>query len=475
MNRIGEGFIYTLQSGADGDMSKVFTAHGFGICLLAMLAIIFFWFLAFKRPIYEGILISFLVLLTVTGTWSNVFTFIDEALSTNLLYSMMAFSAMSQILSKTKIIDNCVMIILSLLGKVPGGAGYAAVAASAFMGALSGSGPANVMATGSITIPAMIRSGYPPHLAANVESTSSYLGNMIPPSSNILAALGAYVAYTGIEMSTGSFWVACWGVSVWFILSRFIQLFIFCKVYKIKAMNKEDIPNLKQSVKEGWTGLLLPVIILLPFLFDAVFSGFISSRLGAAGAKQFSSSLLIFVGGVTALISIFLAKNRREMTPKAILHTFAKGLKSLVPTIATCILGYMIGELFSFLQAGVSITEVMAQWNPGLIVLAFVIPLICCFISMVIPGSAMVNMFGFVFISIFASAGANPLLVAAMLPCICGVMCGITPPFALGMYAGMAIAKSDFTKTLQNDLWWVAVQYVLEVVVLLGLLPVFGV
>jgi TRAP-type uncharacterized transport system fused permease subunit len=94
---------------------------------------------------------------------------------------------------------------------------------------------------------------------------------------------------------------------------------------------------------------------------------------------------------------------------------------------------------------------------------------------MVIPGSAMVNMFGFIFISMFASAGANPLLVAAMLPCVCGVMCGITPPFALGMYAGMVIAKSDFTKTLKNDLWWVAAQYLLEVVVLLGLLPVFGV
>ena len=475
MEHIGEGFIYLVENNADGSLSKVLTAYGFGICLLAMLGVIFLWFLAFRRPIYEGILISFAVLLTITGTWSNVFGFIDGALGTNLLYSMMAFTAMSQILSKTKIIDNCVMIILSLLGKVPGGAGYAAVAASGFMGALSGSGPANVMATGSITIPAMIKSGYPPELAANVESTSSYLGNMIPPSSNILAALGAYVAYTGIEMSTGSFWVACWGVSIWFILTRFIQLFIFCRVYKIKAMKKDDIPGFRESVKAGWTGLLLPVIILAPFLFDSFASDFIISRLGAAGAKSFSSSLLIFVGGVTALIAIFMAKNRREMTPVTIVETFRKGLKSLVPTIATCILGYMIGELFAFVNAGNSIATLMAEWNPGLIVLAFVIPLVACFISMVIPGSAMVNMFGLVFISLFASAGANPLLVAAMLPCICGVMCGITPPFALGMYAGMSIAKSDFTKTLKNDLWWVAVQYILEVIVLLGLLPIFGV
>lgn len=475
MSGIGEGFIWYLADGKGGETVKMLTAHGFGICLLIMLAVIFAWFLVARRPIYEGILISFAVLLTVTATWDKVFFFIDEALSTELLYSMMAFTAMSEILSKTGIIDNCVKIILALLGRVPGGAGYASIAASSFMGALSGSGPANVMATGSITIPAMIKSGYPPELAANVESTSSYLGNMIPPSANILAALGAYVAYTGVEMSTGSFWIACWGVSVWFILSRFIQLFVFCKIYKIKPMPVEEIPSLRASFREGWSGLLLPVIILLPFLFDSLCAGFITSRLGALGAKQFSKSLLIFVAGVTALISIFFAKNRKELTPIAILDTFKAGLRKLVPTVATCIFGYMIGELFAYTSAGESVAVLLSEWNPGLVVLAFAVPLISCFISMVIPGSAMVNMFGFVFIAVFASAGANPLLVAVMLPCICGVMCGITPPFALGMYAGMSLAGSDFQKTLKNDLWWVAVQYILEVIVLLGVLPVFGV
>ena len=93
---------------------------------------------------------------------------------------------------------------------------------------------------------------------------------------------------------------------------------------------------------------------------------------------------------------------------------------------------------------------------------------------MVIPGSSVVVMFGSVFISAFAAEGADPLMVAAMLPCICGVMCGITPPFALGMYAGMSIAESDFSKTLKNDLLWVAAQYVMEVIVLLGWLPILG-
>ena len=441
-----------------------------------MLFVILLWFSLFKRPVYEGILISLAVMLTVTGRWTSLGDYIDTALTTPLLYSMMAFSAMSMILAKTKVIDNCVMIILSLLGRIPGGAGYAAVVASSFMGALSGSGPGNVMATGSITIPAMIKSGYPRELAANVVSASSYLGNMIPPSANIVAALGAYMAvYPDSTITSGSFWVICWGVSLWFILSRMLQVFAFCKYYKIKAMDKADVPTLKEVVKNGWSGFFLPVVILLPFVFDSVFNaGFLTNRLGAAGAKQFSSSLLIFVGGLVAVYGILIAKNRREMTPKAIVELFADKVKSLAPTVATCVFGYVIGALFADLNMGEKLKLAFETVHLGRVALAFLIPLFTCFLSMVIPGSSIVVMLGSAIISIFAAEGTDPLLVAAMLPCFCGVMGGITPPFALGMYAGMSIAKSDFNKTLKNDLWWVGVQYLLEVVVLLGWLPIIG-
>ena len=121
--------------------------------------------------------------------------------------------------------------------------------------------------------------------------------------------------------------------------------------------------------------------------------------------------------------------------------------------------------------------EVFTALNMGRVALCFIVPLLTCFVTMVIPGSSVTVMFGAVFISLFASAGVDPLLVAAMLPCMCGVMCGITPPFALGMYAGMSIAESDFDKTLKNDLWWVAAQYVMEVLILLGggiWLPIIG-
>jgi len=459
------------------------------IYLLMMLVVICIWFILLKRPIWESLGVSFIVLVAASNSWSNLWNYVDEGLTTSLLYSMIVFVCMSAIMSKTKIIDGVVNLILALLGKIPGGAGYASVVASAFMGALSGSGPGNVMSTGVITIPAMKDSGFPAELAANVESNASYLGNMIPPSANIVAALGALSAFfaaNGIDnsMSIGSFWVVCWGCSLWFILLRFLTVFVFCKYYKIKALPPEKIPSIKETLRSNWQGILLPVIILLPFIVDFFFNNatvfpdmaIFVDRLGKDGAKFYSSSLLFFVAGVATIVGVvvMLFRNKDVVSPKNIVKILGASSRGIASTVGTCLFGYMIGALFENIDATTELGIFIESLNMNRVGLAFVIPLITCFMGMIIPGSSLVSIFGALFISLFYAQGANPVMVAAMLPCFCGVMCGITPPLALGMYAGMSIAESDPGKTIKNDLWWVLVQYVLEVIVLLGWLPIIG-
>ena len=444
--------------------------------LAILLGVIIVWFMLLKRPVYEAILIAFVVLLFVTGTWQNVGTYIDEALSTSLLYSMIAFVAMSIILTKTKVIDGCINIILALLGRIPGGAGYVSVIASSFMGALSGSGPGNVMATGVITIPAMKKSGFPAELAGNVESNASYLGNMIPPSGNIVAALGALTAlYPNLNISTGTFWIVLWGCSLWFILQRMLTIFVFVKVYKIRPMAKEDIPSLKQSFKENWQGMLLPFIILVPFILDsALKDNFFTARLGATGAKHFSSSLLLFIGGIASIYTVLITKDKKSVTPHKIAKMFASGVKTIAPSIGVCVIGYMIGAMFADLNVAEEMQVFITSMKMGKFATVLFLSILTCFLGMVVPGSSQVVIFGSAFIAALAAVGVNPVLAAAMLPCICGVMCGITPPLGLGMYAGMTIAESDFDKTFKNNLWWVAGQFIMQIVVLMGWLPIIG-
>lgn len=441
-----------------------------------MLAVIIVWFVLMKRPVYEAVFISFLLLLTITGTWGNIFLYIDKALSTSLLYSMVAFVAMSILLTKTKIIDSCIAVILSLIGRVPGGAGYTAVITSAFMGALSGSGPGNVMATGSITIPAMKRSGFPAELAANIESNASYMGNMIPPSSNIVAAMGAFTAlYPELNLTTGQFWIVLWGIAIWFVLQRLIMVWGFCKYYKVEPMAKEDLPDLKETLKAGWQGLLLPVIILLPFVLDYLFKDtFFTARLGATGAKYMSSSILIFTGGIASIFTCLIAKDKEVVSIPNIAGMFAKGVKSIAPAIGVCVFGYMIGALFAELNVAEEMGGIITSWNFGQLGTVVAVCLITCFMGMVIPGSSLVVIFGSMFITTLVNVGCDAMLSAAMLPCICGVMCGITPPLGLGMYAGMTLAESDFDKTFKNNLWWVAAQFIMQVVILMGWLPILG-
>ena len=153
---------------------------------------------------------------------------------------------------------------------------------------------------------------------------------------------------------------------------------------------------------------------------------------------------------------------------------FADGVKSISPAIGVCVFGYMIGAMFEELGVAESLGAVMTTWSFGKFGMVLAICAITCVMGMVVPGSSQVVIFGPVFITLLNNVGVNPLLAAAMLPCICGVMCGITPPLGLGMYAGMTIAESDFSKTFKNNLWWVAAQFVLQVVILMGWVPIMG-
>ena len=134
----------------------------------------------------------------------------------------------------------------------------------------------------------------------------------------------------------------------------------------------------------------------------------------------------------------------------------------------------MIGSLFADMNISEEMGQIITSWNFGKFGTVLAVCLITCLMGMVIPGSSLVVIFGPAFISTLVNVGCTPLIAAAMLPCICGVMCGITPPLGLGMYAGMTLAGSDFSKTFKNNLWWVSAQLIMEIAVLMGWLPILG-
>lgn len=440
--------------------------------IVSLLAVICVAFLVFKRPIYECMFIGYIVMLLMTGEMGNFFKYILKTSEDTLFYSIVGFLTLAKILDATHAVDTVVAVIVSIFGRFKGGAGYTALIGSTFMGALSGSGAGNVATTGTFTIPAMIKSGFPRHLAANIEAASSTMGNMIPPAGVIVAALACYNEFSGAEMSQSTFWIAMWGICIWFILQRLITTYVFCRIYKVKPMDPAEIPSLRKTLKEGWPNLLLPVIILAPFVLDYLFKDTLfAARLGA-GAKNFSSSLLLFTPGLAAVYALLV--NKKNRSPKQLVDVVAKSVSGIVPVSATIFFAYCISNLFSATDIGKVMGTYIQSFDLSLVALAFVIPLITAILGMVFPGTAQTKIFGVTIISVFAAAGGNPLLAAAMLPVITGAMEGMTPPLAICMYTAMGIAGSSMKKTTINCMIWVGLHYVLSVLCLLGVLPVIG-
>lgn len=443
------------------------------IAVVFVVAIIGFSVL--KRPLYECMLASFFVLVACTGTWSSIGIYIWDALTESSLYVIIVFIVSASLLSKTTVIDDCIAIILSVFGRLRGGAGFVAVIGSTYMGSLSGSGPGNVATTGVFTIPAMKESGFPPHLAANVEAHSSTMGNMIPPAGMIAVAFAALDNLYPDTYTMSHFWMLLWGIAALFVFQRILTLYCMCRYYKVEAMKKEDLPNFKSVLKHGWRAIFLPVIVFLPFFLTSTFEDFFTARLGS-GLSSLNSSLLLFIPALIVICGVFLSGKEtvKKFTPSFVYKEICTSMNKVIPTAALVMFAYFISNVFEAINVETAIGAYISSLNLPLVALAFILPLFTTVLGMLIPGSTQVKIFGGIIISIYAAAGGNPMLAAAMLPCICGATHGVTPPYCACVYVAMGIAEAELKPTLKENMIWITIHYLLSVFVLLGIVPVLG-
>ncbi|MBR3334844.1 MAG: TRAP transporter large permease subunit [Clostridia bacterium] len=443
--------------------------------LAIVFAVAIIGFTVLKRPLYECMLAAFIVLVIVTGSWASTWNFIWKAFTDSSLYVIIVFIISASLLAKTTVIDDFIAIILSVFGRFRGGAGFVAIIGSTYMGSLSGSGPGNVATTGVFTIPAMKRSGFPAYLAANVEAHSSTMGNMIPPAGMIATAFAILDGLYPEKYTISQYWLLLWAVAIWFIIQRILTLYFMCRYYKVDPMRKEDIPSFKQSIKNGWKAIFLPIIVFLPFMLTSSFEAWFKDRLGA-GASSFNSSLLLFIPALIVLAAIALSdkETKKKMTLPEMYREIRDGMIKVVPTAALVLFAYCVSNVLVTLGIEKAIGDYIASLNMSLFALALILPLFTAILGMLIPGSTQVKIFGGIIISIIAAAGGNPMLACAMLPCICGAMHGVTPPYCACVYTGMGIADAELKPTMLNCMVWIGLHYILSVITMMGWLPLFG-
>jgi len=114
--------------------------------------------------------------------------------STSMVFLFVLFGSM---LEKAGAGNYFIWVAFSLLGHMRGGPAKAAVVSSALTGLVSGSSIANVVTTGTFTIPLMKRVGFPAEKAGAVEVASSTNGQLTPPVMGAAAFL--MIEFVGIS------------------------------------------------------------------------------------------------------------------------------------------------------------------------------------------------------------------------------------------------------------------------------------
>ena len=448
------------------------------VSLVLLIVFIFVCFIAIKRPIYEIMLLGYILTVVTTGRFDLFIANIIRPSTSALFFAIVVFMLLAHVLDSTKVIQRITDIIMSSVGRFKGGAGYVAVAISTFMSALSGTGPGNVAATGVFTIPTMIKTGFPRQLAANVEMTASSLGPMIPPSGTIILAYGILDTFLaeGSKIPMSSFWLLSWGVGAWFILQRFFTLWFYCWKYKVEPVPLSEIKPLRETLSYGWSAMLLPVIILAPFLMDGMMGDSIANWVTDAGKSAFAGSILVFTPGLAAVYALTLSKNYlwKGESWVRVFAMLQSSCKKVVPVAATVYFAYAIAFIFADVGLDNALAEIVTSLQMSRVVLTVVTVLFFTVIAMILPGSGSLALFGGGFLAIFAAAGVSPVLVAAVLPSLTGALSGMVPPVAVALYAAIGIAQSNVGDTIRMSLVWTGLHLSVALFILLGLLPVFG-
>ena len=155
-------------------------------------------------------------------------------------------------------------LAFSLLGYVRGGPAKVAIFASGLMGSMSGSVITNVLTTGALSIPAMKRIGFKPHVAGGVEACASTGGVLMPP---IMGAT-AFIMAINLEVPYHDIVVAAVIPSVLYFFALFMQIDGYAAKNKLEGLPKAELPTVSQTLKDGWyyVAVFALLIYLLVFM-----------------------------------------------------------------------------------------------------------------------------------------------------------------------------------------------------------------
>jgi len=329
----------------------------------------------------------------------------------------------------------------AVAGWTAGGPAKVAVLSSALMGTVSGSSVANVVGTGSFTIPMMKKLGYKGEFAGAVEATASTGGQLMPPIMGAAAFLMA--EFTGLPYSRIIAGAAIPALLYYFGVWSGVHY--EAKKLGLKGLSREDLPKFKRIMLDRGH-LIIPLVAIIYLL--------------VTGFTPMKAALWAII---LSILSSMVRKATR-IKPMEIIKGLEAGARGALGVIAaTACAGIIIGVV-TLTGLGLKLGSVLVEIaNGNLLITLFFTMLTSILLGMGVPTTAnyvitstiaapaivmiMAQRAG---LDPFAVAPAHIILPAHMFAFYFGIIADVTPPVALAAFAGAGIAKANPMKTGVN-------------------------
>ena len=331
-----------------------------------------------------------------------------------------------------------IQLALSLLGGFKGGPAKAAVMGSGLTGLVSGSSIANIVTTGTFTIPLMKKVGYPPTKAAAIEVAASTDGQLAPPIMGAAAFIIAeYVNVPYVDVVKAAAIPAFASYAALFYITH-----IEASKLGLKGVPRSELPPFFKTLIGG-AHYMIPMALLLYELMVVRHS----PELAAFNAIWLLVAVMLFQWPVKAYFKKEPILPAFKYSVVQIFSGMAAGGRNMVAVaLATAAAGIIVGVVA--LGLGQLVTSIIDVLSMGNIFLMLVITAIASLIiGMGLPTTATyIVMASLTAPAIVSIGGMNdfivPLMAAHLFCFYFGILADDTPPVGLAAYAAAAIAKS---------------------------------
>jgi TRAP transporter 4TM/12TM fusion protein len=312
----------------------------------------------------------------------------------------------------------------ALTGRFSGGPAKTSVLASGFMGSVSGSAVANVVATGSFTIPMMKKVGYRPHVAGAIEAAASTGGQLMPP----IMGAGAFLMAEFTNTSYLTIIKVAIAPAILYYMT--VLLFVHFEAQKrgIMGQPRSKLPRILTVVEDG-VHFIIPVAALITALLMHV-----------------SPMMAGFVAVVSTYVASLL-RRRTRMGPRRVLEALERGARNAVMVSVACAAAGIIVGIVGLTGQGLNFSSLVLKLALDTKVIAI---LLIGVASLVLGMGLPVTASYIVLVTLAGPALSDlgvPLLATHMIVFWYSQDANVTPPVSLASFAGAAVAGAHPMQT----------------------------